>query len=413
MRIQRKTISCLLIMLAMLLVQATLAAAVPLTPKQQLGELLYNDLFLSLNANQACATCHAPPGFADPANAADPINLPVSQGSDGISFGGRNAPSAAYASFSPFFYWDAVAGVYTGGQFWDGRANTLKDQAMGPFLNPVEMAMPTAADVLKALQTHPFTAIDNPNWPAYQAGFQTVFGVDLTTLDLTNDVAVDAVFAMLAEAIGDFEKSWQVTPFTSKYDAWLAGQAQLTAQEEKGMKLFTGKGKCNLCHLSTPQLSPDGVNMIPPLFTDFTYDNLGIPKSTNVLLINNAIDYGLGARPDIAVADPIVTADGQTVSASQAGKFKVPTLRNIANTAPYGHNGYFATLTDIVNFYNTAAVAGMWPPPEVSMNVNRAELGDLHLTTDQVADLVAFMQTLSDGFMATPITAPFFLPPMP
>jgi cytochrome c peroxidase len=214
---------------------------------------------------------------------------------------------------------------------------------------------------------------------------------------------VDAVYDMLAEAIGDFEKSPEVNRFSSKYDSYLAGFVQLTPQEMKGLKLFEGKAKCSLCHLSRPQLSPDGTTMIPPLFTDFTYDNLGIPKSMNPLIASNPIDYGLGGRADIMAMDPL---------GLQKGKHKVSTLRNIALTAPYGHNGYFATLREIVHFYNTAGIPGMWPSPEVNVNVNRAELGDLRLTSEQEADLVAFMLTLSDGFSPT-APAPFTLPPIP
>ena len=382
-----------------------------LTPKQQLGKTLYFDEMLSWNANQACASCHFPPGFADPRNAADPVNAPVSEGSVPGLFGGRNAPSSAYAAFSPFFHWDAINGLFVGGQFWDGRENNLTGQAMGPFLNPVEMAMPDKASVLQALTSHPNLATVNPNAAIYQTGFLAVFGVDLSTLDPTNLIEVDAVYEMLADAIAAFEKSYELNQFTSKYDAWLAGLYVMAKQEEKGLKIFTGKAKCNLCHLNTPTLAPDGITPQPPLFTDFTYDNLGFPK--NPLLAANPTDYGLGGLPNIAAYDPLTMTDGAIVSATNAGKFKVMTLRNIALTAPYGHNGYFATLKDIIHFYNTAGIPGMWPPPEVALNVNRAELGDLRLTAEQENDLVAFLQTLSDGFLPAPLMAPVPYPPFP
>ncbi len=132
--------------------------------------------------------------------------------------------------------------------------------------------------------------------------------------------------------------------------------------------------------------APDGT---PPLFTDFTYDNLGIPANPQVetlrlvVGLEYATDYGLG---------------GVLGDSDQFGKFKVPTLRNVAKTTPYGHNGYFATLYEIVGFYNTAG-DGTWPLPEVSENVNRGELGNLNLTTDQVDAIVAFLFTLSDGLV--------------
>lgn len=386
-------------------------ASAALTPKQELGKVLYSDLFLSLNANQSCESCHMAPGFADPRNAAAPLTSVVSEGSVAGLFGGRNAPSSAYAAFSPFFHWDAVAGLFVGGQFWDGRENTLTGQAQGPFLNPVEMAMPSKASVLQALISHPFTGVNNPMAATYLAGFNAVFGVDLNAVDITNMVEVAAVYEMLAEAIADFEKSFELNQFTSKFDAWLAGGYVMTPQEDKGMKLFNGKGKCALCHLSAVTVAPDGLTVQPPLFTDFTYDNLGIP--VNPLLAGNPTDYGLGARADIAAYDPLTLLDGSIVSASNAGKFKVMTLRNIELTAPYGHNGFFPTLKDIVHFYNTAGVAGLWPPAEVALNVNRAELGNLRLTGAQEDDIVAFMLTLSDGFLPAPVAPPVPYPPFP
>jgi cytochrome c peroxidase len=374
-----------------------------LTPKQDLGKLLYFDTYLSLNGNQACASCHFAPGFADQGKV-------VSEGSVAGLFGGRNAPSSAYAAFSPFFHWDGIAGLFVGGQFWDGRENTLTGQAQGPFLNPVEMAMPSKASVLEALMTHP-TLGANPNAAMYQAGFTAVFGVDLAAVmtDLTNTVAVDAVYEMLADAIAAFEKSYELNQFTSKFDAWLAGAYVMTKQEEKGMKLFNGKAKCNLCHLSAVSLAPDGVTPMPPLFTDFTYDNLGIP--VNPLLPAAVVDYGLGARLDIAAYDPLTMPDGTVVSSSNAGKFKVMTLRNIEFTAPYGHNGYFATLPEIVQFYNSATAMNL--TPEVALNVNRAELGDLRLTNAQINDIVAFLLTLNDGFLPAPVAPAFAYPPFP
>lgn len=142
--------------------------------------------------------------------------------------------------------------------------------------------------------------------------------------------------------------------------------------------------------------------MIPPLFTDFTYDNLGIPRSNNPALANAPVDLGLGGRPDIAAIDP---------KGLQKGKFKVPTLRNVILTAPYGHNGYFATLAEIVEFYNTAGVRGRWPKPEVPQNVNRKEMGNLKLTKKEVAAIVAFMGTLTDGY-GQPLEG-IVLPPFP
>jgi cytochrome c peroxidase len=163
--------------------------------------------------------------------------------------------------------------------------------------------------------------------------------------------------------------------------------------------LFNGKGKCANCHLSVP---PE--NYPYALFTDFTYDNLGLPVNPRIAALHGVDklppDLGLGGRPDIAAKHP----DG-----SQNGKFKVPTLRNVELTAPYGHNGVFATLEQIVHFYNTRDTLGAvpdaadpgfgvtgWPAPEVPETVNKAELGNLGLTAEEEAAIVAFLETLTD-----------------
>ena len=357
------------------------------TNKEKLGQLLYFDKELSINHNQACASCHTPPNFVDPANAANPVISVVSAGSDPALHGGRNAPSAAYAAFTPRFSQDAATGLYGVGQFWDGRASTLVDQAKGPLLNPVEMGMPSKAAVLARVASE-----TNPNNSRYRDYFRNVYGVDLEKLNKPgNRVSVDAVYDMLADAIAAFEKTQFFSPFSSKFDYVLAGQATLTASEANGWALFNGKAACSACHSSRSTPTPDG-RVIAPLFTDFTYDNIGIPKSSHSLLVNNPVDNGLGGRADIAAADP---------SGQQIGKFKVMTLRNIAVTAPYGHNGFFATLEDIVHFYNTRDVAAAgWPAAEVAQNLNTRELGNLGLSASEEADLVAFLKTLTDGYGA-------------
>ena len=191
----------------------------------------------------------------------------------------------------------------------------------------------------------------------------------------------------MADAIAAFEKTDELNKFSSKFDYYLAGKTKLSVQELRGLELFNDKGKCAECHPSEAVRGTDG-KIVPPLFTDFTYDNLGIPKSTNPLIADNPIDYGLGGREDIKAKDP---------SGAELGKHKVMTLRNIELTPPYGHNGFFATLEEIVNFYNTRDVKS-WPAPEVAQNVNTEELGNLGLTEQEEADIVAFLKTLTDGF---------------
>jgi cytochrome c peroxidase len=230
------------------------------------------------------------------------------------------------------------------------------------------MAMPDEASVIEALKDPA-----NPNAAAYQSLFFTVFGIDLS-----RPVDVTYAYNSLAKAIAAFERSRIFKSFNSKYDAFIAMQEEFTDDELAGYEIFkedtplpdgTGAGKCFLCH-------PE------PLFTDFTYDNLGIPKSKNKLIKHNPVDLGLGGVLD----DP-----------NEDGKFKVSSLRNLTFTPPYGHNGYFTSLEEIVHFYNTRDVkAEKWPAPEVSANVNHDELGNLGLTAEQEAQLVTFLKTLSD-----------------
>lgn len=379
------------------LLMLSLTTVVNANPEKiKLGKLLYFDKDLSLNKNQACASCHTPQGYADPANAANPKDNVVSLGSDITLNGGRNAPSAAYAAFTPIFHWSPMMGKYMGGQFWDGRAATLTHQAQGPFLNPVEMAMPSKKAVLASIAHE-----DNNNNKQYKALFKNVYGVTLDTLLSTeNQTYIDAVYVEVADAIAAFEKSDELNKFNSKYDYYLIGEAELTDSESNGMKLFNGKGMCNQCHKSGALKAPDGLKM-PPLFTNHMYANLGIPKSTNPKIANDPIDNGLGGRADIAANDP---------KGLQLGKHKVVTLRNVELTAPYGHNGYFASLKEIVHFYNTRDVAD-WGEPEVSENLNTTKLGDLGLTDDEEDDIVAFMKTLTDGYGEPLNSFPF--PPFP
>lgn len=400
---------------SMLLLHGTVQAQ---TTETQLGDSLFFDQNLSLNSNQACSSCHDPAfGFVDPDNVVN--GTPVSDGSITTLTGGLNSPSAAYAAFSPFFFWDGNEGLYVGGQFWNGRANTLADQAAGPFLNPVEMAMPDKWSVVDRMRTSVS--------PDYQTMFTDVYSIDLSAITpYTGDYVTPVdpanfppgvleAYDRMARAIGEFEKTEQFTKFDSKFDYYLAGQVALTKQEEKGRKLFNQQGKCALCHLPDSTLAPDGVSQIGPIFTDFTYDNLGVPQNVNIP--GQPIDSGLGGRPDIADNDPL---------GLQMGKHKVMTLRNIELTPPYAHNGVFATLEEIVHFYNTRDTLALctdnndpgfgvtcWPAPEVPQNVNVDELGDLRLTADQEADIVAFMKTLSDGWGADNGLPALPRPPMP
>lgn len=383
----------------------------PLTVEQQLGQALYTDRDLSRARNQSCATCHSlvavrdpqthrrlpSPGFADTDNVVQ--GTAVSRGSLAGRAGRLNAPSVGYAAFSPFFHWNGEEGLYVGGQFWNGRANTLADQAAAPFLNPDEMAMPSMWAVVSRLKEK----------HRYRKLFRELYALDLDILPsyegapatLPAPPGVADVYLRMAQAIAAFEKSAVFNRFTSKFDFFLAGRVQLTDQELQGLAVFQDetKGNCAACHLSTPTTATDG-GLFPPLFTDFTYDNIGVPRNTRIPG-NPDPDPGLGGRPDVAARNPT----------GELGKHKVMSLRNIALTPPYGHNGVFATLEQIVHFYNTRDVLGWvadsdapgfgvtgWPPPEILENLNTDELGNLGLTAAEEAALVAFMKTLTDGY---------------
>ncbi len=198
------------------------------------------------------------------------------------------------------------------------------------------------------------------------------------------------MYDCVGRAIAAYERSSKVSKFTSKYDYWLKGQAKLTDQEAWGLDLFNGKAMCSACHLS------DGPK---PLFTDFTYDNLGVPKNPE-----NPVYHENPAFVDAGLGGFLKSANyGEAVYMGEWGKHKVPTLRNVdlrpnkKFVKAFGHNGYFKSLEEITHFYNTRDVE-MWPEPEVSMNVNTDELGNLGLTPDEEAAIVAFMKTLSDGY---------------
>lgn len=400
-----------------------LAAAENNDPLAHVGGAIYKDTNLSRNKNQSCQTCHHPSaGFVDPDNVADPVTFPVSDGSNPTLFGGRNCPTAAYTGFSPVMYYDSEEGLYVGGMFWDGRApgfrldDPLAEQALGPFLNPVEMGLASKAELVGLVQA-----------ASYANQFLKAFGP--TAFD-----DVEVAFDNIGRAVAAFERSKELVRFSSKFDKFWEEQGRsvgsfgtdgngkyvplpagfkskaLTRQEAEGLALFNAvdKGNCAACHLTVNHL--DGDKEYPPLLTDFTYDNLGLPANPQIAVLAGAqpIDYGLGARtaelrtltPTVTLQEyPSGTPDGGSILAvpSEIGKFKVPTLRNIENTAPYGHNGYFVSLEEITHFYTTRDLPGAgWPEPEVKENVNKGELGNLNLSPAEEAAIVAFMKTLSD-----------------
>ncbi|MFT5504568.1 MAG: cytochrome c peroxidase [Gammaproteobacteria bacterium] len=329
-----------------------------------LGEKLYFDENLSNPAGQSCASCHLPEaGFADPDQ-----HFPVSEGVISSQFGARNAPTASYAAHIPDFSFDQTnnGGEFTGGQFWDGRASTLEDQAKGPFLNPLEMNMADAKAVVDAVRVS-----------EYAEEFEQVFGAS-TLLDS------ESAFEFIAQAIAEFERTDLFSPFTSKFDAVQADDDVFTQSEANGQGLFNQKADCRRCH----NTNGNGAEF----FTDFEYKNVGVPANPNNPFLTldasfnpdgtEFIDFGLGAVLN---------------ESNHNGKFRTPTLRNIATTAPYMHNGVFNTLEEVIQFYNRRDVDQI--EAEVDDNVdNGGNIGNLELTQTEIADLADFLRTLTDNY---------------
>jgi len=378
-------------------------------PMTTLGKKIFFDATLSINQNQSCASCHDPNwGWTGPDPALNAAGA-VYEGSIPGRFGNRKPPSSAYATPSPVFY-QSKKGLFEGGNFWDGRAtgeklgNPAADQAQGPFLNPAEQALPDLACVIYRIQQGQYLADYVSVWGdeitriVFPASTEADCATEGTTVGLSASDRSQAYteYDRVALSIAAFEDSPEVNAFSSKFDT-----GKLSKEEQKGYALFRGKGSCARCHLA------NGPN---PLFTDFTFDNLGVPKNpVNPATMTGFVDEGLGAflltRPDWA-----------GLAAHELGKQKVPTLRNVGERVGggvkgYAHNGYFKTLWQIVHFYNTrdtkptcpgdytaaaAIAAGCWPAPEVAENVNDSELGDLGLSYDEELAIVAFMKALTD-----------------
>lgn len=345
-----------------------------LTASQQLGKDLFFDARLSSPAGQSCASCHSPKhGFSQPNQ-----KLATAEGAVKGLFGNRNVPSIAYIGFTPKFHKETEDGesLYVGGFFLDGRESTLEDQATKPMLNPVEMGIANEQALVSRIKES-----------GYEKTFDSIYGDS----SLSN---TDKAIQVISRAIADYQRSSELSPFDSKYDAYLAGKAQLTKQELNGLKLFEAedKGNCAACHPS----KLDKAAGFPPLFTDFTYDNIGISSNKNNPFLNNSAKYNPQGKAykDNGLGDALKDSN-------EDGKFKVPTLRNIALTAPYMHNGVLGTLKEVVDFYNTRDTDSKWSKPEVKTNVNKDELGDLKLNDDEVDAIVAFLKILSDGYQAS------------
>lgn len=367
-------------------------AAAQLTPLEELGKFLFFDTNLSTPPGQSCATCHAPEvGFTGPDSYINATQVAY-PGAITVRAGNRKPPAASYGQHSPVLYYDEEEELFIGGMFWDGRAtgwhlgDPLAEQAQGPFLNPLEQNNPNAKFVCSRVAKSEYAGL-----------FEEVWGPG--SLDPVNDVA--GTYERIARAISAYEASAEVNPFSSKYDHYLAGLAELSEQEAWGLELFEGKAMCSACHLSEP-----GEDGAPPLFTDFTYDNLGIPANYELPFYTLPRKYNIEGYEwfDRGLGGFLGTVpEYADLAEENLGKFKVPSLRNVdlrpdpGFVKAYGHNGYFKSLEDITHFYNTRDVES-WPAPEYAPTMNTDELGDLGLTAAEEAAVVAFMKTLSDGW---------------
>ncbi len=351
-----------------------------------LGQQIFQDASLSSTGTQSCASCHDPAKGHAPANA-----LAVQFGADGTSVGKRVAPSIRYLAFNKAFRFESD-GTPTGGFFWDGRAATLAEQAKGPLLNPLEMANASEADVAYRLSR-----------ATYAQAFKALFGDDIFNRP------TDA-FERVALALQAYQKEdADFAPFSSKYDAYLRGQTSLSSAELRGLALFNSpaKGNCAACHPSTR--SSDGTM---PLFTDFSFDALGVPRNDSAPSTNG--DLGLCANQ----TDTIL-ALSDTARAALCGKFKVPSLRNVALRQSFFHNGRFHDLREAITFYvqrdtnpelwytesNGQVVSFNDLPEAYRGNVNRTEapynraVGDAPaLDAAEIEDVLSFLNTLTDGW---------------
>ncbi|HLL22478.1 MAG TPA: cytochrome c peroxidase [Kofleriaceae bacterium] len=315
--------------------------------KEELGRRVFEDPELSSPAGQGCVDCHvAKVAFADPEDDR------TSAGVIKDRFGTRNTQAITYAKFAPPLH--EAGGRMVGGLFWDGRANTLEAQVLHPFTNPLEMNNASKEEVIAKVKRR------------HGAAFTQVFGKGALDGD------VDEAMLRVGEALAAFERTERFAPFSSKYDLVVAGKLPFSDTEARGSALF-GK-HCASCHP-------------PPLFTNWTYLNLGVPRfNDNPFYLlppelnpdgERHIDHGLAKT---------------TGDARHDGMFRVPSLRNVARTTPYGHNGYFRRLDEMIAFHGPTKLA-----PEVPHTVDRSGLAGFVPSKEDIRDLVAFLKTLTDA----------------
>ena len=374
------------------LAPAANAQAIPLSPQAQAGRMIFFDVRLSNPQGTACANCHDPRLGWSGNNRS---KTGVAAGSTPDALGGRNSPTLSYVGFVPPFHLkkDEGKNKAVGGLFWDGRANILEQQARGPLFAKDEMNLAGETELAERLRSAP-----------YAADLRAAYALDATAADTK---WVEAAL----QALAAFQRSPEIAPFNSKYDAARRGEVKLSPTEARGLRLFADpkKGNCIACHV----FDKNSKNPADHLFTDFTYDNLGLPR-------NSAIPASADMkRFDLGLCGPTrETPKGLT--SSVCGAFKVPTLRNAAQRPFYFHNGSFTDLTEVTRFYvERDTHPQKWYPKDVqgklqvfndlptrhARNVNRDESPydrkrgqKPRLNDAEIAAVVAFIKTLDDGF---------------
>ena len=440
---------------------------------QTLGKLEIFDPNLAVNNNLACSFCHDPAaGYANGVPILSVFTGGSNPGSVPITVHGaypnnriakRNPQAYVYAPYSPQLHYSQAQQDFYGGNFWDGRAtgyrlqNPAAEQAQDPPTDPEEMANPDKACVVWKLSMSKYASffeqiwgtgsLSSITWPGDVAQVcstpegAAVFGGNPTPLALSDEdrTRANQAYDEFGQAISDYEYSSAVSPFTSKFDYYLQGKAALTEEEREGFKLFNGKAKCNTCHLdgraNSRARATSTAADLRPLFTDFTFNNLGLPKNPNLPWYNentpdqfgfagnpqgfDFIDEGMGLFLGGYYGAP-PNLNWKNLESQFDGKFQTVTVRDAAMVPYLGfvkafmHNGYLTSLKQVVHFYNTrnvyayAVTSGncpegtvekvtCWPEPEVSANENKT-IGDLELTDDEENEIVAFLQTLMDGY---------------
>lgn len=329
-----------------------------LSDTAKLGKLIFFDKQLSEPKGISCASCHSPSfGFSDARQSAFSIGV------NPDAHTARNTIAIAYNILAPNNQSTILRGIEesVGGHFWDGRAKFLEQQAFSPLLNPHEMNNKSFHQVAEKIRN-----------AKYYNQLEKIFGNE----GLQDD---QVLLLCTTQALISFQKSKQVNIYSSKFDYFLKGKVKLNEQELRGWNLFqdTIKSKCSLCHLATPN---EFTNTI--VFTDYSYENIGIPKHPSQK--NLPLDSGFAASE--FVKNPL-----------EIGRFKTPSLRNVALTKPYMHNGIFNTLDEVLEFYNTRDINSKFVA-EYKATMNTEDLGDLKLSDNDIKDIIAFLNTLTDGY---------------